>query len=249
MDNYSKTGAYWDREKSPNGRKINDALDKHEENVAWTGVARGTERQREAFYELRREVSHEKAVWRREFHETGILVTPQERWDRYEEAERSRLEAQYSRGPAGEQVRGVKSTEWRMSMDGRTEAQVHIGQSNNGFHYSVSSTDNRTYESDPAWSKAFKTMAVAERVAHVEQNRLMGELWGSQQRSPMREARRVAAAFSGDLPKTERALVAHDLNQAASNRQAGDLFTARGYVDQARQDRVLNPRPDIGLSR
>lgn len=255
MDNYSKTGAYWEREKSPNGRKINDALDKHEENKAWAGVARGTERQQEAFYELRREVMAEKAMWRRGLQETGVLVTPQDQWDREDRIAREQ-DANYNLGLSGEQVRAIKSSDWRISMDGREESQVHIGQSEKGFHYSVTSTDNRSYENDTPWSKPFKTMEAAEKVAQVEQSKTLGEFFGSQLRDPQREARREAAAFADQLPPTARASVANDLNLAALYRQEGHIANAKYYVETARQDRLayLTPRAanhdhDIGFSR
>lgn len=71
-------------------------------------------------------------------------------------------------------------------------------------------------------------------------------------RSPDREARREAAAFADELPMTDRAIVANDLNMAAEYRLSGDLRAARHMVEIARQDRMMPTRQqeqEFGISR
>jgi hypothetical protein len=74
-----KSAAYWQRELTPNGQKINDALDKHERVTAerkLTGEAADN-----SFWAWEIHQS-DKQEWREGLQQTGELVTPRQRDER-----------------------------------------------------------------------------------------------------------------------------------------------------------------------
>jgi hypothetical protein len=81
MNSYDKSESYWEREKTDNGRKINDALDKHQESVEWAKVSHMSEEDQIQFYGDLKHALGEKAQWRAEFEKTGVLITPRQRED------------------------------------------------------------------------------------------------------------------------------------------------------------------------
>jgi hypothetical protein len=52
-----------------------------------------------------------------------------------------------------------------MDLDGVVESKTDIGRSDAGFHFRISSTDNRTFDNDPVWSKAYPNRESAEIAA------------------------------------------------------------------------------------
>ena len=79
MNSYDKSDAYWEREKTDNGRKVNDALDKHQEAVEWRTVSRLPDADQIQFFGDQKDFGAEKTFWRSELQRTGLLVTPQQR--------------------------------------------------------------------------------------------------------------------------------------------------------------------------
>lgn len=72
---------YWNREQSSVGRAINDVIDLAREAAGYVRMvaARPSDDERRIFNETIRENRAEKAEWRRDFRETGSLVTPTEK--------------------------------------------------------------------------------------------------------------------------------------------------------------------------
>jgi len=173
----------------------------------------------------------DKKAWRQHFQKTGELITPDEIHRRADELERKEWAEQnrvYNSGPSGEIVKGIRSSGWSMDVSGFIESRVHIGRSEKGYHYSVDSTDNRTFESDPPWSKAFKTEDLAQNVATAEQRRINGETWHLSDR-------RKAGIDASQRPPTAAAKVAWKLKGAADSRYFGMLDEARRRMAEARQ--------------
>jgi hypothetical protein len=75
----TKSDAYWQRETNANGRKINDALDKHAQ--AKTGRGLIADASDDHFWAWK-EHQMDKQDWRAEFAATGKLITPQQRDER-----------------------------------------------------------------------------------------------------------------------------------------------------------------------
>ena len=75
----AKSKAYWQRELNPNGRKINDALDKHEQQTQGRSPTGGDANDYFWAWESHR---LDKQEWRGGLQQTGELVTPRQRDER-----------------------------------------------------------------------------------------------------------------------------------------------------------------------
>jgi len=224
--------AYWRREKTEIGRRINDVKDRLFEAAAMRRVeGRPNDFERQNVEENIAEDRADKKAWREHFKATGEFITPDEIHRRADELERTEWAEQnraYNSGPSGEIVKGIRSSGWSMDVSGIVESRVHIGRSENGYHYSVESTDNRTFESDPPWSKAFKTGDLAQQVASAERRRDAGETWHLSDR-------RKAGIDASQRPPTAAAKVAWALKGAADCRHFGMLDEAKRRIAETRQ--------------
>lgn len=127
---------------------------------------------------------------------------------------------------------GVKRSsrgEWHMSMDGITETRVNFGRSAEGFHFQIERS-RLGGDSEPGWSRAYRTAEAAERVASARE-------WGTnpdREESPRQQFRdRVEKALEqrGQSPSGAAAAA---LESAAFHRQTGRRDQARTAVADAR---------------
>lgn len=197
---------YWEREKSAAGRVINDVIDRAREAGAYVRMmtSRPSDYERQAFSDAIQYDRLEKEEWRHEFRETGKLVTPNERlndlmgWDPYDN-EPSKIATV---------IRG----EWKSDDYGR-ETRTEIGRSDEGFHY-MNHVSEHNRENDPAWSKAFKTQDLAERVASAQLH--AGDGIGLEGRRRVVADAVARAEHAPMRPDAERA---HRLNVSAHARE------------------------------
>ena len=161
-----KPEIYWQRELTPNGRKVNDALDKHEEAKARRDLhASGPSEHARYLHEASwRLMDRDKREWRAERQQTGKLVTPQERGERELAAsgkDAKEFEAGCQSGPLGEAIKTTDPGFWQIDLDSKVESLRELGKSDNGYHFRIAVTDNHTFERDGAWSRAFATEEAA----------------------------------------------------------------------------------------
>src|SRR5208337_4729643 len=166
--------AYWRREKTEIGRRINDVKDRLAEAASLRALEAANPSARWDRAEQIRTDRADKTFWRGHFKATGEQIRPAD--IRCMEAETDQRER--NSGPSGEIVEPTHSGKWRLDMSGIIESRVHIGRSEKGYHYGVESTDNRTFESDPPWSEPFKTGELARAAASAERQRINGEAPG-----------------------------------------------------------------------